>query len=50
MPSWSLWGTVAVFGAYLAYVAIHEAVKVRRVWRRERALTEDARRQERGDA
>ena len=37
MLNWMPWLIVAVFGAV-------EAVKVRRVWRRERVLTEEARR------
>lgn len=44
MPTWTLWGTVGVFGAFVVYIAVREAVKVRRVAHRERRLTEEARR------
>jgi hypothetical protein len=44
MPDWTFWAIIAVFGVYLAWYAVRQAVKVRRVWRHERALTEEARR------
>jgi hypothetical protein len=30
MPAWTLWGTAAVFGAYLAWFVVRQAVKARR--------------------
>lgn len=42
MPDWTFWFIIGMFGAFMAYVAVRQAVKVRRVWRHERALTEEA--------
>jgi hypothetical protein len=30
MPAWTLWGTVAVFGAYFAWYVVRKTVNARR--------------------